>query len=291
MDLLEHDLEIRNLSTDDFKQMYEAFNLAFSDYLITISLSFPQFKDRFLSKLKIDFNLSAGAFYSNQLVGFIFTGIGVYEGKKVAYNGGTGVIPAFRGNKIAKKLYTFLFPFLKESKIEACVLEVLTENEKAINVYNSLGFSKSKYFHCFRKSYDENEEDKETIKNIESVRIPDWNLFQTFSDYSPSFLDSNEVLKRNIDNEKIIVYKEQGKIRGYAIFQPELGRISQLAVDKNFRRKGIGTSLINYINNNSNTIALTAMNINSQNKGLVDFYKSRGFQNQLNQYEMFLPLT
>lgn len=291
MALSANDLTIRRLYKEDFQQMFEAFNHAFSDYLIPVSLSFAQFENRFLSKLDIDFSLSAGAFSSNQLVGFIFTGTGIYEGKKVAYNGGTGVIPSFRGGKLTHKLYNFLFPLFIENNIEACVLEVLTNNEKAISVYNSLGFNTSKYFHCFRKPNYDISDDKISVKNIKELEKIDWQLFRDFSDYSPSFLDSNDVIKRNITNEKIIVFEEEGKIFGYAIFQPELGRISQLAVNKKFRRNGVGTSLISYINKNSDTIAVTAMNINSQNKGLIDFFKQNGFENQLNQYEMLLSLV
>lgn len=292
MNLSEKNLQIRALAYEDFNQMYKAFNLSFSDYILPIKLTYEQFEKRFLQKLKIDFNLSAGAFYSNKLVGFIFTGIGSYEEKKVAYNGGTGVIPEFRGINLTRNLYNFLFPKLRENNVDACVLEVITDNERALHVYKSLGFRESKLFHCFRKDlYDGFKYEEDESKNIKILNNPDWNLFKSFSIKNPSFLDYYDVIIRNISNEQIIVYEKGNIIFGYAIYQPELGRISQLAVNKKYRRRGVGTSLVKYMIKTSHTIAVTAMNVDSKSEDLIHFLKHLGFKNQLDQYEMYLPLV
>ncbi len=286
-----HKFHIRSLSHDDIYEMFTAFNLAFSDYVIPICLSFEQFEERFLKKLKINFELSAGAFISGSLVGFIFTGIGRYEESMVAYNGGTGVVPAYRGNHLTYQLYNFLFPILRKNDVEACILEVLTENKKAISVYKNIGFKESKYFHCFRKSLIDIEFYKENHEAIKLIRYPNWELLKSFSDVSPSFLDSYDVFLRNIINEETVVFEKEGIICGYAIYQPVLGRITQLAVVKDHRRKGVGTALVDYIVANSQTIAVTAMNINSESPSLINFLNKLGFENQIDQYEMYLPLT
>jgi ribosomal protein S18 acetylase RimI-like enzyme len=272
--------------------MYKAFNSAFSDYIIPISLTLEQFKKRFLSKLQINFELSAGAFDSNDLIGFIFTGLGTYGGRKVAYNGGTGVLPEYRGNRITARLYSLLFPLFRERNIEASVLEVITDNEKALKVYKEIGFRESKYFHCFRKDlYTIDNVDDPNLKYIKVIHAPDWRLFRSFSNSSPSFLDYYDVITRNISNEQIIVFENENTIVGYAIYQPELGRISQLAVAKNYRKRGVGTALTNYIIKNSQTIAVTALNVDSKSSDLIQFFKKLGFENQLDQYEMYLPLS
>jgi ribosomal protein S18 acetylase RimI-like enzyme len=143
---------------------------------------------------------------------------------------------------------------------------------------------------CFKKINDPAEEAFYSGNPfIKIKKDPEWEVFKSFTDISPSFLDSFEVLKRNIQNEKIIVYTDRSEIKGYAIYQPESGRISQLAVHKEYRRKGIGSAIVEYLN--SKNIVLTAMNVNAEAKHIVDFLLKNQFINEIDQYEMQLEIS
>ncbi|MEO1049095.1 MAG: GNAT family N-acetyltransferase [Bacteroidota bacterium] len=284
-------VRITSLSPLDLDQMHEAFLDSFRDYPIQFSLTKEQFVKKFVQKLKIDFELSAGAFDGDRLVGFVFSSSNVYEGKTTAYNGGTGVRRPYRNQGITFKLYERLIPKFKEKGIEQGILEVLTTNTRAIRAYERIGFQKSKYFHCFKlpsrilKKHSVNRD-----VTIEPVPKPNWALYNDFIDYSPSFLDSQEMINVNLSNETIIEAHLNGQCVGYTIYQPALGRIGSLTVDKRFRNKGIGSTLLDYVFRSSSNKSLTVINANRESTSTKDFFVNRGFENQLDQYEMKLML-
>ncbi len=285
---------IKPLRPVDLTDMYITFLDAFSDYKIPFKLTKEQFVRKFVQKLKIDFSMSAGAFnYDGSLAGFIFSAVNYYEGKLTAYNGGTGVRPRYRGQQITTQMYDFLMPIFKEKKIKQCVLEVLTTNERAIKAYSAIGFVKTKFFKCYTlpngilnilpavvKQYDE----------IIIVKYPNWDLYNKFCDYQPSFLDSSRMIADNLANETIIEVRDSDECIGYAIYQPSFGRISQIGIEPTMRRKGIGTAIMKYIFDTSLQKKLTIINVNDESEGTKHFFEELGFENQIDQYEMILSL-
>src|SRR5690606_11050066 len=128
-------MKIQTLRAATTAEIAETFNLAFSDYLVPIHLSETDLKAKMVAEnTKLDY--SAGVFSDGKLVGFILIGI---DGD-TAYNGGTGVVAAYRGQNLTRKMYDFLFPILSEKGIVNHHLEVITENKKALPVYQKIGF-------------------------------------------------------------------------------------------------------------------------------------------------------
>ena len=72
--------------------------------------------------------------------GFVFVGIKTVEGKKLAWNGGTGVFPEYRGRGIAKQMMIEVSRILKEEEVDRATLEVVTKNAHAIAAYEKGGF-------------------------------------------------------------------------------------------------------------------------------------------------------
>lgn len=277
----------RSLERGDIAEMHQTFIGAFSDYKLPFQLSYEQFVQKFILKLSIDFSLSVGAFYEDKLIGFIFTSIGPYQNKRTAYNGGTGVLPAHRGKALTQQMYAYLLPLLRESDIEQAVLEVLVENKQAINSYNSCGFSISTTYHCFQY----NKPHLSVVTPALEVSIvaeleADWSLFDTFHDANTHFLDSTPILKNHLKFEHLVVARMDEKAVGYIIFQPLVARISQLAVDKRFRRNGIGKQLLMYALRATFSNALTIVNVDYQQIKLINILKHMGFEHTVDQYEM-----
>ena len=284
-------LQIRSLRPVDLTDMYITFLDSFSDYKVPFRLTKEQFVRKFVEKLKIDFSLSAGAYEDNSLVGFVFTAVNYYEGKLTAYNGGTGVRPSSRGKKLTIKMYDFLIPLFQERKIKQCVLEVLTENDRAIKAYRSIGFRETKYFRCF-KFDSKHLKVKPPKVNLEifGVKHPSWDVYERFANQAPSFLDSSLMINDNLASETIVEAYSEGKCVGYAIYQSAFGRISQIGVAPEVRGKGVGSSLVKYIQETSKQKILTVINIQREATNTINFFQSLGFKNQLNQYEMIMPL-
>ncbi|MTI39733.1 GNAT family N-acetyltransferase [Fulvivirga lutimaris] len=284
---------IKNLKPVDLTEMYITFLDAFSDYAIPFKLTKEQFVRKFVQKLKIDFNLSAGAFnYDGSLIGFIFSAVNYYDGKLTAYNGGTGVRPRYRGQQLTTQMYEYLAPLFNERKIKQCVLEVLTSNDRAIKAYQNIGFEKTRFFKCYILTDVDNLKvgANRTSADIFAVRYPNWDVYDKFCDYQPSFLDSSRMISDNLANETIIEARIDDECVGFAIFQPSFGRISQIGIKSDVRRKGIGSAIINYIFEASLQKKLTIINVNDEAEGTKSFFTKLGFDNQIDQYEMILSL-
>jgi len=280
-------LEIREFLPSDLPDMYGAFMAAFSDYLLPMQYSYHDFKIKFVQKLQPDLEFSAGAFYQSKLVGFIFSSIDEYQDRLTAYNGGTGVIPNWRGKGITRQLYQFIFEKCREKKINRCLLEVVTTNDKAIYVYEKIGFKKNRYLKCYKLVHGALPD----LKNTDSFKIrqnprPNWNQYRQFKDFQVSLLDTDIKIQRNLKNEPILEIFNGDGLAGYCSFQPHSGRISQLAIRPSKRKKGIGKALLKEIYRRSRVKYLTIINVPQEATEMHNFLTKCGFENQVDQYEM-----
>jgi ribosomal protein S18 acetylase RimI-like enzyme len=237
-------LKIESLDKISFDVIYAAFNEAFKDYEVQIN------KDEFRVMLKrrgFVPELSFGAFENNKLVSFTLNGTGSYNGKKTAYDTGTGTIEAYRGKGIASNIFTNSIPFLKEAGISHYLLEVLQHNTGAVSVYKKLGFIVSREFNYFKQNNAEVSllpKDLPVTFSIKEISIDNIDRFEKFWDFNPSWQNSIEAIRRCVTDFKIIGAYQKIKPVGYCIIEPNSGDITQIAVDKLHRRKGIGTALL-----------------------------------------------
>jgi ribosomal protein S18 acetylase RimI-like enzyme len=286
------DFVFKGFQQKDVSRMRKAFNKAFSDYIVPIQLSHGQFVQKIIQKTNISFKYSVGSYYNKHLVGFIYNSINLYEDKKTAYNGGTGVITDFRGNQLTRKMYESVFPKLHKNGIEQCVLEVISNNKPAIKVYENLGFKRTKFYHCL-KLKEESQYLQKIKKYTFDVVIPEkpkWNKYQHFCDYNTCFLDSFPLLKKNKQNETILeVYHDQ-QLVGFLIFNRKMGRVEQIGIDHKARGQGIGTMLIKKMIKICRKKSIYILNLNERNYGLINFFLRLGFRNEIDQFEFKLSL-
>ena len=78
----------RLLSSADFTALYDCFLAAFSDYEVDMRMSLEEFWRRHVRE-GISLELSAGAFDGERMIGFCMNGLGLWEGKRTVYDGGT----------------------------------------------------------------------------------------------------------------------------------------------------------------------------------------------------------
>lgn len=266
-------------------QMFSAFNEAFSTYEVNMQLSRSAFDKRMLNKIHIDFGCSVGAFEGERLVGFIFHSTGHYEGSLAVYNGGTGIIPSHRGYSLVKRMYDFIRNILLEKGVEKCVLEVLQSNEKAQSSYAHSGFSISKDFQCMvLPALDL----KKTVTAFEVSVAQTYNMeeYRSIATIEMNMLDQLESIQHNWPYEMALEVRENNLLLGFLIFQPHNGRLSQLAVAKDQRGRGISRLLISFAFQKSEVPKLSVLNINNECKGLIQFFEHLGFEKDLTQYEM-----
>ena len=146
----EKPIHIRLLVPSDLNQFYFTFQEAFDDYSVDLRLDRKAFDRRMLDKLGIDWGLSVGAFSGDKMVGFIAHTANYYQNQPYAYNGGTGVIPEYRGLNLTVHMYDLAIKHLRDRKIDRCVLEVIDHNRSAIDAYSKVGFKKTRILKCYK---------------------------------------------------------------------------------------------------------------------------------------------
>lgn len=286
------DFDFKGFRQKDVSKMRRTFNDAFSDYIVPINLTHGQFIQKIVQKTNISFNYSVGAYSKKKLVGFIFNSINYYEGKKTAYNGGTGVITKYRGNKLTEKMYYSIFPKLEKNGIEQCVLEVISNNKPAIKVYENLGFTRSKFFHCLKLKSESSYLRGFKKPNIDLIfpETPKWKKYESFCDYKSCFLDSFPLLKKNKSNEAILEAYQNDTLVGFLIFNKKMGRVEHIGIDHDARGKGIASMLIKKMIRICRNKPIYILNLNERNYDVLNFFLRVGFQNEIDQFELKLSI-
>jgi ribosomal protein S18 acetylase RimI-like enzyme len=167
------------LSEQEMLHLHRTFLKAFADYLVPIQLSEEQFNAKRKREGVIP-ELCVAAYDKSEMIGFIMTGVGEWNGKPTAYNAGTGVIPAYRNQKLAQRLYAYLLSKLRVAGVEQCLLEVIRENIPALKSYQSLGMTITRSLDSYRSAKTDlllNVEMPEDVSITKVIR-PAWKSYQ-----------------------------------------------------------------------------------------------------------------
>lgn len=117
------------------EMIYQAFEKTFARYEAPVLLH-KETQLKAWENEGVNWDLSYGAYYEEELVGFILHG---FKGERLK-NVVTGVLPEFRGKGLLKKMYLDILPKLKDQGFDRIYLNVLTQNGNAIAAYSKVGF-------------------------------------------------------------------------------------------------------------------------------------------------------
>ncbi len=281
-------IEIRQLTNASIEEIHEAFTNAFSDYVEPLNLSLDQLK-YMMERRGCDLNLSFGAFSDGHLVSFTLNGIGEWDGILTAYDTGTGTVKEFRKQGLAKRIFVESLPVLKEHKIKQYLLEVIKSNTRAFELYKKTGFQITRELDYFINTKDEID-DKELNHNYEirEIEKPNWGIFTSFWDFEPAWQNSIASIERKISYFNFIAAFKNDKIVGYGIIEKHTGDIPQIAVDKNYRKKGVATTLMKTLLENSNSKKVKFVNSESAYKDFRKFAEKINMHLGEGQFEMIL---
>ncbi|WP_162127859.1 GNAT family N-acetyltransferase [Flavobacterium phycosphaerae] len=279
-------ITLQTLENTSIDTILSTFNLAFSDYVVPMRIT----KEQLLHKINaenIRLDYSVGAFEDNELIAFILHGYTINNNKHLIYNGGTGVIPSKRGNKLTALLYDYLLPKLREKQIDSVTLEVITTNKPAIVTYEKTGFKTIRTLDCFKGTIQQ----KVMLgtADIQVMNSLDWKQLTAFWDWQPSWQNAAPAIEKSkTDLVSLGIYQNK-ELCGYLIFNPKSNRIQQFAIAKTHRNKGLAGQLIGFIAANY-TPEVSMINIDSSSATTIAFLQNSGFQKTVSQYEMELKL-
>ncbi|WP_043933562.1 GNAT family N-acetyltransferase [Bacillus sp. EB01] len=132
-------LEIKRLTECTYDQALTAWNTGFEGYFVNLNMTHEMFLRRFpMENLKP--SLSVAAFFDGEPAGLIVNGIRLINGTKIAWNGGTAVATKFRKQGVGRALINATLDIYKQEGVELAMLEAITGNDKAIALYESVGY-------------------------------------------------------------------------------------------------------------------------------------------------------
>ncbi|SHE51314.1 GNAT family N-acetyltransferase [Chryseobacterium sp. OV279] len=277
-------MEIRSLENTTTEELLSVFNTSFSDYIVPFHLSLEQLELKITAD-KIDKHLSVGVFESGKPVAFMLHAEKEEGGKRIVYNAGTGVIKEFRGQGLVRKMYEQIIPVFQDRKVDVMTLEVIEGNDPAIRAYENLGFKIVRKLLCFNGIINHKEKHPEIlIKEIEPFQ---WEVIRSFWDIEPSWQSSIPVLDGILQDCTLLGAFKDDQLVGYAIYNPAVRKIYQIAVDKNYRNQGIGTQLFRAIGEMTDGQAISVNNVDDTSENTAAFLGNTiGLKNWVSQFEM-----
>lgn len=285
-------ISYRKLKKNDFKEYHRALIQAFSDYYVEIKLSMEGLRRMHIIE-GVNLDYSVGAFENEKIVGFTTNAIDDWLGELTAYDAGTGVIPAFRRRGISNGMFDFILPVLRREGVKQYILEVITENEPAIKLYENLGFERQRTLSVLKSEKKQVLENQPPDVEIKAIENTDWDLLESFLSYLPSWQNSVASMKRCAADDSITkailgLYLKD-KLVGYGIVFRNSGNVSQVAVAEEYRRRGFGKIILGELQKHTKK-PLQFSNIDEKARGFLSFLESNGFKVLTRQHEMLLKL-
>ena len=283
-------MEIKSLEKTDFETITKACIQAFADY--EIQLDTEELKTMWKRRGFCP-DLSFAAFEGDDIVAYTLNGIGNFNGVKMAYDTGTGTLKAYRGQGLATKIFEYSIPHLKAANINHYLLEVLQHNTKAVSVYRKIGFEATREFNYFRWK---NEDLKNEVKKIEipcsiaEIEIEKHASVSDFWDFYPSWQNSFESIRRTHEDFISLGVFLEDKLVGYCVFEPVSGDITQIAVNKAYRRKGIASLLLHEMGKLNKNENMKLVNTDISCSSIVEFLKAKNIEISGKQFEMIKEL-
>ncbi|MEH7224960.1 GNAT family N-acetyltransferase [Bacillus sp. JJ1566] len=287
-------ITIKRLSECTLEDAVVAWNKGFEGYYFDMTTTVDLFTRRLILE-GLSPTLSVIAYDGDRPVGLILNGIRLINGKKVSWNGGTGVDPEYRGKGVGKELIEAVLAIYENEGVEVATLEAVKDNVKAISLYEKAGYKIVDEIvhlqHTDQLSKDAFLSGKNQFTLIKGIPI-DASQVPFYKAMVPWQTQWNNAR----DGESILALDENEAIVGYAIFKRlfnEEGTLQSIilfqceAEPSHHQKEDIVRDLLRMIYSQTNlNVARTAANISMSNKILRDLLEKEGFKVKAEQVFM-----
>lgn len=285
-------MKIKKLSQCTLEVALAAWNKGFEGYMVPVTMSVQAFVNRMANEDLLP-DKSVVGFMQGEPSGIIMTGIREIGGKKIAWNGGTGIAPAYRGKGLSAAMMEEVFDIYKAEKAQAAVLEAIEENERAIKLYKKMGYETADQLLYLNKHITLKEKSSYIKNHFEIKKVyPEQLQSLSFYDIDAAWQCQWQSIKHG---EAAVYVSPEGKEDGYILFKRILDRagstnriiIYQLKCRENCSIKEtmaesiLGTMFLE----GDDSIDFTAVNISAVNPASQALVKM-GFEKKIGQVMM-----
>lgn len=285
--------------------LHKAFLGVFSDYQVKMDIPLDRFREM-LARRGYAENISIGAFSGERLVGVVLNGLRKRNGEWTAYDLGTGVVPDFRRQGLTSEMLRLVLAKLQKESVSRYLLEVLADNASAIALYTKHGFRKERALNCYRKELSEHSSGSSRTMDasrssseanvelyatsstweIREVEHFDPERFKIFRDFVPSWQNDSGAINAIPGIFRYAAAFDGDAIVGYAIMAPRSGDVPQIAVHPDYRRRGIGKSLLDWLARRTEASRIGILNVDADCPAANAFLQTFGFELYVAQHEM-----
>jgi ribosomal protein S18 acetylase RimI-like enzyme len=284
----------RFLTRDQFPQIHQAFLQAFADYYVETGGITEEVLYNRAVKNGVDFSVSVGAFDAERLVAMTLVGLDQWKGATAAFDIGTGVVPGHRGRGVAKEMFQFALPRLRERGATRFVLEVIQENQPAIKAYKAVGFEVTREFDCFRWELARGGGALDPAPDVDIRREERDSLdsFEAHLDWRPSWENSFSSIRRIPDDVRLFGAYSAGECVGLLVYYPGTNWVMTFVVKRNRRRRGVGSALLDWFARRRPGVqpVVRLVNIDRNDLATVSLLQKAGCELLIRQFEMELTL-
>lgn len=132
-------MKIKTVAQCTLDEVLKAWNKGFEDYFIEINMTAEMFLQRLVGE-GLSPEHSIVVFDQEEPIAIVMNGFRTIDGQKTAWNGGTGISPAYRGKGVSRLLMEETLAIYKRENVELGTLEAIKENQVAIALYEKYGY-------------------------------------------------------------------------------------------------------------------------------------------------------
>lgn len=280
---------IRTLAASDLPALHAGFLEAFSDYAIPMTLELAAFHEM-LSRRGIDWSQSLGLFARERIVGFWLHATDPGGGE--AYVLSAGVSPTLRRQGWSTRLFEVARERALSRGIHQLRLEVLEDNHKAQALYRGLGFQIRRPLGCYRGHVLDG--GPALPEGVSLAPVSGWAMasraWRGLASVSPSWQNDWPSLGRAGSPMLAIQASTAAGPVAYGLVFPETGDLPQMAVAKDWRRRGVGSALLARLAAACSGRELRLVNVDGNLPDLDEWLVGRGLVRYTGQLEMVLAL-
>lgn len=293
--------ELRRMNTCSFQTALDVWNEGFQGYFVDLTLSLDKLLVRLTSR-NVSPELSFIAFVGDRPIGFLVNGIRENSGRRFAWNGGTGVIPEFRGKGIGKVLVNAALDLYAKEQVDIAMLEAISSNQSAIRLYESCGYEvveeltfleTSKAIDNFASSTSHSSYGIERVAPAVVGRLPFYRELSAWQGQWQSLSMTN--------GDAFIVIDGDRKPVGYALYEKrfdDAGRLERIFLyqcevepDRGDAGAIAALALENLFTSAAGECVRTTHNFRKSNTLVIDMLTKAGFTTSIEQVHMIKAIT
>ncbi|EWG11428.1 GNAT family N-acetyltransferase [Cytobacillus firmus] len=288
-------MKIKRLSQCTLEEALTAWNKGFEGYIVPIKMDLPAFVNRMISE-GLSPEKSIVVFMNSEPCGIIMNGFRENNGRKIAWNGGTGIAPEFRGKGLSAAMIEEVFNIYRAEKAHTAVLEAIEENERAIKLYKKAGYVITDHLLYLNKKLTHIEpgflkENHFSIKRLYPEQLQSLSIYDSKAAWQCQWQSAKH-------GEAAVLLSEDGNEEGYILYKRILeagGRTERIIIyqlkfnNENNYEKMTESILGHLFLDGDDSIDFTAVNIAVSNPASKALLKL-GFEKKIGQVMMEKPL-